>query len=695
LGAVDNGRHVILTFDYDAAVYGPETISRLARQFCCLAGQISSSPNVRVSELDVLTLDERQQLRAWNDTEWDFGQETIVPAMLESSMSASQSAVALEFGTRTITYAELNSLSDAIAESLMSRGAGAETVVGICAERSIEMVAALLGILKSGAAYLPLDPDLPADRLLYMIRQAGAISVLCAKQFLEKISGSNVPVLALEAALQASLGAPVQRRNCLRRGNLAYVIFTSGSTGLPKAAMNTHRGISNRLLWMQKEHPLSSDDVVLQKTPFGFDVSVWEFLWPLMAGARLVIADPHGHRDPVCLARLIQAKAVTTVHFVPSMLEQFLACPEAVKCQSLKRVICSGEQLPPGLVKRFFQLFRAELHNLYGPTEASVEVTAAQFYPEGNNKTVPIGRPIANTQIHILRPDFTAAPIGANGELFIGGIQVARGYANDPARTASRFVPDPFASRPGQVMYRSGDIARYGSDGAIEYVGRADGQVKIRGQRVELGEIENTLTLHPAIRHAAVLLDHKERLLAYIVPAASAPDRVSIRNHLRATLPEYMIPSHFVIADTLPVNANGKLDRKALLLASPAEAARDRDFVAPRTDLEAELARIWGQLLKEEMIGVTDNFFELGGHSLLAVQMNAQIREAFGVELSLRDLFDAPTIEELTVAIAARYLEQQPQEEAQQKLESVMMAESLEVGRGRGSLPSLDSFTRR
>jgi microcystin synthetase protein McyA len=235
------------------------------------------------------------------------------------------------------------------------------------------MVAALLGILKSGAAYLPLDPDLPADRLLYMIRQAGAISVLCAKQFLEKISGSNVPVLALEAALQASLGAPVQRRNCLRPGNLAYVIFTSGSTGLPKAAMNTHRGISNRLLWMQKEHPLSSDDVVLQKTRWLR--CLWEFLWPLMAGARLVIADPHGHRDPVCLARLIQAKAVTTVHFVPSMLEQFLACPEAVKCQSLKRVICSGEQLPPGLVKRFFQLFRAELHNLYGLTEASVEVT--------------------------------------------------------------------------------------------------------------------------------------------------------------------------------------------------------------------------------------------------------------------------------------------------------------------------------
>ncbi|MBV9108018.1 MAG: amino acid adenylation domain-containing protein, partial [Gemmatimonadetes bacterium] len=474
-------------------------------------------------------------------------------------------------------------------------------------------------------------------------------------------AGGGVEVLAVDAAAgllaaePATNPAPVTGPD-----SLAYVIYTSGSTGRPKGVMNAHRGVVNRLAWMQAQFGLRADDVVLQKTPFSFDVSVWEFFWPLQEGARLVMARPGGHRDVAYLEETIEREGVTTLHFVPSMLQPFAEAADPARCRTLRRVVCSGEALPPAPVDRFHARFAAPviLANLYGPTEAAVDVSC-WICPRGETAgIVPIGRPIWNTALYVLDDALRPAPVGVPGELYIGGVQVARGYLGRPALTAEKFVPDPFAKTGGARLYRTGDRARWRADGTVEYLGRLDFQVKVRGFRIELGEIESALRAHPAVRDAvAVTLDDapggSPRIVAYVTGGASGD---ALRAHLRTRLPEYMVPAAFVALERLPLTPTGKVDRRALPPPAPA-AAPAGARLQPGTEMESRVAALWCELLGLPAVGMEESFFDLGGHSLLMARVQARLAHELGIELSMLELFQHPTVRTLAARLQGQAAE--------------------------------------
>ncbi|MBA3924058.1 MAG: amino acid adenylation domain-containing protein, partial [Nostocaceae cyanobacterium] len=450
--------------------------------------------------------------------------------------------------------------------------------------------------------------------------------------------------------------------------NLAYVVYTSGSTGKPKGAMNTHRGIANRLFWMQDAYQLTASDRVLQKTPFSFDVSVWEFFWTLLNGACLVVAKPGGHQDSAYLVRLIAEQKITTLHFVPSMLQVFLNEQKLEQC-SLRQVICSGEALPFELKERFFSRLQAQLHNLYGPTEAAIDVTYWQCEVESHLSTVPIGRPIANIQLYILDQYLQPVPIGVSGELHIGGVGLARGYLKRPELTQQKFIPNPFKKEDAR-LYKTGDLVRYLKDGNIEYLGRLDDQVKIRGFRIELGEVEAMLSKHPQVKETVVLANEDQpgnkRLVAYIVPHLKPPTTNELRVFLLENLPDYMVPSAFVVLESLPLTPNGKVDRKAL--SALKQMSVWEGIAPPRTPVEEILVRIWTEILGLEQVGIYHNFFELGGHSLLATQVISRIHDFFPVELPLRTLFEKQTIADLAQSIVQLLVQETEMEEIERIL---------------------------
>jgi arthrofactin-type cyclic lipopeptide synthetase B len=505
-----------------------------------LADALEHEPELPASSLDVLPAEERQRLLVeWNATRVDFSQDACLHELFEQQVLRSGDAVAVVDGTRRVDYRELNRRANRLAHHLRRLGVGADDRVAVCAERSLEMVTALLAVLKAGAAYVPLDPDHPLDRLAAMCEDSAPAAVLADDGIAQPVRtrieaalslrDAPVPVLRLQSDTPSWAGEsdenPVATDIGLRTHHLAYVIYTSGSTGQPKGVMNEHRGVVNRLLWMQQAYGLGAHDAVLQKTPFSFDVSVWEFFWPLLQGARLVMARPGGHKDPAYLCEIIREQRITTLHFVPSMLQAFLAHADMSGCASLRRVVCSGEALPPALARQCRQrLPHADLHNLYGPTEAAVDVTAWTCPREGPVDVVPIGRPIANTAIYLLDPRGRPVPEGAIGELHIGGVQVARGYLHRPELSAERFVSDPFSPEPGARMYKTGDLARHLPGGDIEYLGRNDFQVKLRGLRIEPGEIESVLMRHPGVAQASVGVrdfgDNDRRLVAHVVPSS-------------------------------------------------------------------------------------------------------------------------------------------------------------------------------
>jgi arthrofactin-type cyclic lipopeptide synthetase B len=455
----------------------------------------------------------------------------------------------------------------------------------------------------------------------------------------------SAAMVDLDQITWQSLSADNSQIPALTPQHSAYVIYTSGSTGQPKGVVNEHAGVVNRLLWMQDAYQLTAADSVLQKTPFSFDVSVWEFFWPLMTGARLVMAQPGGHKDPQYLSEVIEREHITTLHFVPSMLDVFLANSDTTRCDSVRQVMCSGEALPGSLVRRFkLQLPGSGLHNLYGPTEAAVDVTAWDCTGsiEQTPDNTPIGKPIANTRMYILDAQQQPVPQGVVGELYIAGVQVARGYLNRPELSAERFLDDPF--QPGGRMYRTGDVARYRPDGNIEYLGRNDDQVKIRGLRIELGEIQARLTQIHGVQEAAVLaredVPGDKRLVAYYT--GERLDIDLLRSHLLEHLPDYMVPAVFVHLAALPLSPNGKLDRKALP-APDQQSLKTREYEAPVGEVEITLARLWAELLNVERVGRHDHFFELGGHSLLAVSLIGRLRQE-GMEADVRGLFEQPTL---------------------------------------------------
>ncbi|MFD8818518.1 amino acid adenylation domain-containing protein, partial [Streptomyces sp. NPDC059627] len=432
--------------------------------------------------------------------------------------------------------------------------------------------------------------------------------------------------------------------------HLAYVIYTSGSTGRPKGVQVPHRGIANRLRWMQDAYRLTGADTVLQKTPVSFDVSVWELFWPLLTGARLVLAEPGGHRDPEHLAALVRDERVTVCHFVPPMLDTFLAAGRAADCGSLRLVVCSGEALPADLARRFhLALPEAALENLYGPTEASVDVTRWTSRPGWTGAAVPIGTPIANTRAYVLDALLRPAPVGVPGELYLGGVQLARGYGGRPGLTADRFVPDPYGDAPGARLYRTGDLARWHADGYVEYLGRTDHQVKVRGFRIELGEIEAALLdLEPVAQAVAVVREDRpgdRRIVAYLTAAAREPSAGELRAALAERLPDHMVPSAFVVLDALPLSPNGKVDRKALPVPDHG-AGTAGAHTAPATPQEELLAGLWQRVLGLDRVGTRDNFFEIGGDSMHAVRIVGLAREA-GHEIPLQRLFAAQTVEDL------------------------------------------------
>jgi amino acid adenylation domain-containing protein/thioester reductase-like protein len=695
LGMENTNNGLVGWWEYNTDLFDSSTIERMTGHFLTLLEAIVANPSERISQLPILTPSEQQQLLVeWNDTSVDYPQDKCIHQLFEEQVERTPDAVAVVFENQQLTYHELNCRANQLAHYLQSLGVKPDTLVGICVERSLEMVVGLLGILKAGGAYLPLDPEYPQDRLSFMLEDAQVSVLLSQQQLVEKLPEHQARVVCLdtdwEIILQSNQQNPIAG---VQATNLAYVIYTSGSTGKPKGAINTHLGICNRLLWMQQAYQLTEIDCVLQKTPFSFDVSVWEFFWPLLTGARLVVAQPGGHKDSGYLVNLILEQQVTTLHFVPSMLQIFLEEQGLKDCSSLKRVICSGEALPKELQERFFACLGCQLHNLYGPTEAAIDVTFWECQPESNLKTVPIGRPISNTQIYILDQNLQPVPVGVPGELHIGGAGLARGYLNRPELTQEKFIPNPFSGsrEPGEQrsrgvrerrrkivqssvaslqspvasprLYKTGDLARYLPDGNIEYLGRIDNQVKIRGFRIELGEIEAALSQHKDVQTSVVIVredipgdtcterSRSKRLVSYIVlQPEQTPTVKELRSFLKEKLPEYMVPSAIVILESLPLTSNGKIDRRALPAPEPSNNLSDK-YVAPRTPLEEILALIWQEVLKIELVGRHDNFFTLGGHSLLATQLVSRVRSSLKVELPLRSLFAAPTIAELAPLI--------------------------------------------
>lgn len=466
-----------------------------------------------------------------------------------------------------LTYRALTERAAGVADRLRRHGVGPDVVVGVSAHRSVELVVALLGTLLAGGAYLPLDPDYPIARLSYLVTTASVGVVLAEDGAADRIRSTGVVVLPLDG--QDDAGGPVLPAG-VRPGaaSLAYVLFTSGSTGRPKGVGIPHAAIVNRLLWMQEEFRLTAADVVLQKTPYTFDVSVWEFFWPLIRGARLFLADPDGHRDPEYLARTIARENVTVVHFVPSMLAMFVEEPELADCGSLRLVVSSGEALQPGLVNRFAGRTGAELYNLYGPTEAAIDVTSWRCAPDADATTVPIGTPIANVVARVLDKRGAPASVGTPGELYLGGVCLASGYLGAPGLTAQRFVADAHSGVPGGRLYRTGDLVRQHPSGHLEFLGRLDDQVKLRGFRVEPGEVAAVLSAHHTLRSAAVAVRTvagSPKLVAYVLPLPGNPvDPAELRRYVARLLPDYMVPSFFVEIDELPLTANGKLDARAL-----------------------------------------------------------------------------------------------------------------------------------
>lgn len=642
---------------YNPDLFEAETIARMVGHWQTLLEGIVARPDQPIAALPLLTPDERHRLLVeWNTTQVAYPTDQCLHHLFEAQAARSPEAIAVRFEQEALTYSELNQRANRLAHHLQRLGIGPDVLVGVCMERSLDLVVALFAILKAGGAYVPLDPDYPQERLAFMLEDAQVPVLLTHSALREHIPMGQTQVLCLDTdwplIAQDETTNPV---SAVQPQHLAYVIYTSGSTGKPKGAMNTHQGICNRLLWMQDAYQLTSLDRVLQKTPFSFDVSVWEFFWPLIVGAELVVARPGGHRDVAYLDEVLATQQISTVHFVPSMLQIFLQGTRRQAFPHLRRVICSGEALPVELQDRFFAQFQAELHNLYGPTEAAVDVTFWACRRGAGQRTVPIGRPIANTQIYLLDQHLQPVPIGVPGELHIGGIGLARGYLNRSELTNAKFIPDPFSPEPGARLYKTGDLARYLPTGEIEYLGRLDHQVKLRGFRIELGEIEATLTQHPSVRQAVVVAREEnsgdKRLVAYIIPADAQAPTTTLRSFLKEDLPDYMVPAVFITLDKLPLTPSGKVDRRALPAPDESSMQRDEDFVAPRTSTEEQLAAIWADLLGLQRVGVTENFFALGGHSLLALRVLLRVQERFQVELPLATIFETPTIAGLALKI--------------------------------------------
>lgn len=648
---------LIIDYDYLTDLFYVTEIEFIHNHLISLLWHALDNPVKLISKLEILSEKEKQKiLHKFNDTDAEFPRNKLIQQLFEEQVIRTPANKAVLFRDQCLTYRELNERSNQLARVLLVRGVKPDSVVGIKLERSLEMVIGIFAILKAGGAYLPIDPKAPQDRVKYMLDDCSSHILLTDSVQDNMELGVDIIDLG-DPTLYTGDNTNIQHLN--KPTDLAYVIYTSGSTGKPKGVMIEHRSLINRINWMQKKYPLDENSVILQKTTYTFDVSVWELIWWSFVGAKVCMLEPEGEKDPLAIIKAIEKYGVTTMHFVPSMLSLFLNFlekhPKISKLSSLKQVFASGEALNIQQVERFNTLLNAvhgtELANLYGPTEAAIDVTSFDCSPKVELTSVPIGRPIDNIKLYILDKHLTLLPIGIPGELFIGGVGVARGYINKADLTEEKFVDNPYS--PGEKMYRTGDLARWYSQGDIEYLGRLDHQVKIRGFRIELGEIENRMLDLPGIKEAVVTgaeIDDMKHLCAYYVSDHEIPDR-EIKRSLATSLPEYMVPSYIIRMDALPLSANGKIDRKVLPQPQISQAKSQSEFAPPRNEVDEELLEIIQEVLKIDRIGIDDSLFDLGGDSLTVIMVISRIYDRnWGITAA--DFYQYPTIRELSDKIS-------------------------------------------
>ncbi|MEO1558347.1 MAG: amino acid adenylation domain-containing protein, partial [Cyanobacteria bacterium J06632_19] len=648
-------------WEYNTDLFDGSTIERMATHFQNLLHGIVENPQQKVSELPLLWESERHQLLTeWNDTTTEYPTDKCVEKLFEQQVEKTPDAVAVSFAGEELTYFELNQRANQLAHHLQSLGVGAPVLVGICLERSIDMVVSVLAVLKAGGAYVPLDPNYPQERLNYILDDA-AVEILITKSSLTQRLATNETKLVLIDDNQYSTATFCNPVNTTKPNHLAYVIYTSGSTGKPKATMIEHRGCVNHCYAMIDTLDLQARDTIAQTAPIGFDISVWQILTMLLVGGRVCVIKNEIIQEPSRFFEEIEAEEITVVQVVPSLLATMLdICDHwgAKNLSHLRWLSVTGEAFNANLMHWWFKYYPSiPLLNAYGPAECSDDVTLYPIrYGENsellNSNTIPIGKPIANTQIYILDAHLNPLPIGVPGELYVGGMGVGRGYLNRPQLTSERFILSPFSSNPEDRLYKTGDLGCYLPDGNISFMGRIDNQVKVRGFRIELGEIEAAINTHPNVNQAVVITTSEasgnKRLVAYLVTEQSLTNK-ELRDFLKTQIPEYMLPSAFVTLDKLPLTPNGKVDRKAL--PTPDNIERDNPYIPPRTAIELGLTQIWSSVIGINPIGVKDNFFDLGGHSLLAVRLISEIQTHFQVNLPLATLFQTPSIEELAVTI--------------------------------------------
>ncbi|HYW06754.1 MAG TPA: amino acid adenylation domain-containing protein, partial [Longimicrobium sp.] len=642
------GGRIVGGVTYATSIFDAATVERFAGYLVRVLEQMVADDARPVDGLALLRAGERTRIvDEWNATGAEYPRELCIHELIQARVSLAPDAVALVFDGGALTYRDVNARANRLARHLRGLGVGPDARVAICVERGVEMVVGLLAVLKAGGAYVPLDPAYPADRLEFMLADSAPAVVLTQATLGEEVDSlfRGVPVLRLDAVAPAWAGESSDDPELagLSPDNLAYIIYTSGSTGRPKGVLNTHRNVVNRVTWGQSVWKLAPGEAMLSHTSLGFDGSLRELVWPLTVGARVVLADA-GPMDPRALAATLRREGVSTLNVVPALLQLLVDTPEVAECTALRQVLCGGDALPEALLRRVGeQLPGVAVHNLYGPSEAATALTAVDCAP-GTGVRVPIGRPTGNVRVYVLDGAGEPVPAGVAGELFIGGAGVARGYLRRPGLTAERFVPDAFGAEPGARVYRTGDLARWRTDGRVEFVGRNDFQVKVRGFRVELGEIEARLAEHPDVREAVVIAREDtpgdQRLVAYCLGVV---DAAALRAHLAERLPAYMVPAAYVRLDALPLGPTGKVDRRAL--PAPESAAYvAKAYEPPAGDAEAALAEIWSEVLGVERVGRGDDFFELGGHSLLAVRVISRVREVLAVRVALGDVFVRPVL---------------------------------------------------
>lgn len=649
LAAREENDQLVCVMEYSTELFDPESIQRMLHQYEVLLADIVAQPNQLTSKLRLLTNKESDQIvYEWNQTETTLSESKTIAELFEAQVDLNSEATALIGDREHIAFGKLNERANQLAHFLKRRGVGPEVRVAICLERSVDLIVSLLGVLKAGGVYVPLEPSFPLERISFITENSQAKLILSAESHRPKLA--NVPVVFFDKIrgelLQESTANPAINLSVL---NAAHVIYTSGSTGRPKGVISSHSASINRFAWMWQHYPFAAGEICCQKTALSFVDSIWEIFGPLLKGVPLAIIPEDVVKDPIAFLAALSANKVTRLVLVPSLLRAMLdGTYNFAELSNLRICVCSGEALSASLARDFLtKLPQTKLINLYGSSEVAADVTCFEVSDRERAHNVPIGRPIANTRVYVLDTELGPAAIGIPGEVFVAGTGLARGYLNQPGMTAERFIPSPFVQ--GERLFRTGDLGRYLPDGNIEYRGRSDHQVKLRGFRIELGEVEATLKDHPGISEAVVVLRQlqneraeEKQLVAYFVPDGERPSSSELRAYLRAKLPDFMVPSIFVKLEEMPLTASGKLNR--LALPEPEREEELDEFVAPRTPTEDVLANIWSKELNLDVVGVNNDFFALGGHSLLLARIAARVSESCGVQLPLRELFEASTV---------------------------------------------------